>query len=142
MCLAVHHYERSEKENMVEPGSLPFLFGVLGRGNNYYGHGIFTTELGQWSSDITKNRLYAATTVRTFSQKSKSYEIQAKAAENILADQDEKDTEIIEPLAKVRGISIVQMAELIQEKVKRAKEAIIKCEELEDLAKKKIRKPK
>ncbi|GFR03917.1 putative prophage major tail sheath protein [Trichonephila clavata] len=75
-------------------------------------------------------------------QKSKSYEIQAKAAENILADQDEKDTEIIEPLAKVRGISIVQMAELIQEKVKRAKEAIIKCEELEDLAKKKIKEAK
>ncbi len=43
-----------KKRNMVEPGSLPFLFGVLGRGNNYYGHGIFTTELGQWSSDITK----------------------------------------------------------------------------------------
>ncbi len=75
-------------------------------------------------------------------QKSKSYEIQAKAAENILADQDEKDAEVIEPLAKVRGISIVQMAELIQEKVKRAKEAIIKCEELEDLAKKKIKEAK
>ncbi|GFR17391.1 uncharacterized protein TNCT_109721 [Trichonephila clavata] len=43
-----------KKRNMVEPRSLPFLFGVLGRGNNYYGHGIFTTELGQWSSDITK----------------------------------------------------------------------------------------
>ena len=43
-----------KKRNMVEPGSLPFLFGVLGRGNNYYGHGIFTTELGEWSSDITK----------------------------------------------------------------------------------------
>ncbi len=43
-----------KKRNMVEPESLPFLFGVLGRGNNYYGHGIFTTELGQWSSDITK----------------------------------------------------------------------------------------
>ncbi|WP_353277734.1 hypothetical protein [Wolbachia endosymbiont (group A) of Agelastica alni] len=42
------------KRNMVEPGSLPFLFGVLSRKNNYYGHGIFTTELGQWSSDITK----------------------------------------------------------------------------------------
>ncbi|WP_265014535.1 hypothetical protein [Wolbachia endosymbiont (group B) of Camptogramma bilineatum] len=40
--------------NMVEPGSLPFLFGVLGRKNNYFGHGTFTTELGKWSSDITK----------------------------------------------------------------------------------------
>ncbi|RDD34332.1 hypothetical protein Wcon_01593 [Wolbachia endosymbiont of Cylisticus convexus] len=38
------------KRNMVEPGSLPFLFGVLGRKNNYFGHGTFTTELGQLSS--------------------------------------------------------------------------------------------
>ncbi|WP_264707188.1 hypothetical protein [Wolbachia endosymbiont (group A) of Acrocera orbiculus] len=42
------------KRNMVEPGSLPFLFSVLGRKNNYFGHGTFTTELGKWSSDITK----------------------------------------------------------------------------------------
>ncbi|WP_265027858.1 MULTISPECIES: coiled-coil domain-containing protein [unclassified Wolbachia] len=42
------------KRNMVEPGSLPFLFGVLGRKNNYFGHGTFMTELGKWSSDITK----------------------------------------------------------------------------------------
>ncbi len=78
-------------------------------------------------------------------QKSKSYEIQAKAAENILTAPesiDGKDAEIIEPLAQVRGISVVQMAELIQEKVKRAKEAIIKCEELEDLAKKEIKEAK
>ncbi|WP_369404177.1 hypothetical protein [Wolbachia endosymbiont of Nomada ferruginata] len=43
-----------KKRNMVEPGSLPFLFGVLSRKNNYYGDGAFTTELGQWSGDITK----------------------------------------------------------------------------------------
>ncbi|MBD0392160.1 hypothetical protein IC220_07050 [Wolbachia endosymbiont of Pentalonia nigronervosa] len=43
-----------KNRNMVEPGSLPFLFGVLSRKNNYFGHGAFTTELGQWSSDITK----------------------------------------------------------------------------------------
>ncbi len=75
-------------------------------------------------------------------QKSKSYEIQAKAAENILASNSpfaEEDLEVIEPLAKVRGISVAEMAELIQDKVKRAKKAIIKCEELEDLAKKKIK---
>ncbi len=75
-------------------------------------------------------------------QKSKSYEIQAKAAENILAAPesiDEKDAEIIEPLAKVRGISVVEMARIIQEKAKKAVKAIIKCEELEDLAKKKIK---
>ncbi len=72
-------------------------------------------------------------------QKSKSYEIQAKAAENILADQDEKDAEIIEPLAKVRGIRVIEMAKIIEEKAKKAVKAIIKCEELEDLAKKKIK---
>ncbi|MBV2145403.1 MULTISPECIES: hypothetical protein [unclassified Wolbachia] len=75
-------------------------------------------------------------------QKLKSYEIQAKAAENILAAPesiDEKDAEIIEPLAKVRGISVVEMARIIQEKAKKAVKAIIKCEELEDLAKKKIK---
>ncbi|MGL5028937.1 MAG: hypothetical protein ACRC6C_02355 [Wolbachia pipientis] len=40
--------------HMIEPGSLPFLFGVLSRKNNYFGHGTFTTELGEWNSDITK----------------------------------------------------------------------------------------
>ncbi|QGT16079.1 hypothetical protein E0495_02055 [Wolbachia pipientis] len=40
--------------HMIEPGALPFLFGVLSRKNNYFGHGTFTTELGKWSSDITK----------------------------------------------------------------------------------------
>ncbi|WP_395462145.1 hypothetical protein [Wolbachia endosymbiont (group A) of Melitta haemorrhoidalis] len=78
-------------------------------------------------------------------QKSKSYEIQAKAAENILAAPesiDEKDAEIVEPLAKVRDIPIVEMARIIQEKAKKAVKAIIKCEELEDLAKKKIKEIK
>ena len=42
------------RRNMGEPGSLPFLFGVLSRKNNYFGHRTFTTELGQWSSDTTK----------------------------------------------------------------------------------------
>ncbi|WP_341811138.1 hypothetical protein [Wolbachia endosymbiont (group A) of Oxytorus armatus] len=40
--------------HMIEPGALPFLFGVLSRKNNYFGHGTFTTELGEWSGDITK----------------------------------------------------------------------------------------
>ncbi|WP_265030273.1 hypothetical protein [Wolbachia endosymbiont (group A) of Philonthus cognatus] len=40
--------------HMIESGALPFLFGVLSRKNNYFGHGTFTTELGQWSSDVTK----------------------------------------------------------------------------------------
>ncbi|WP_341817292.1 hypothetical protein [Wolbachia endosymbiont (group A) of Agelastica alni] len=78
-------------------------------------------------------------------QKSKSYEIQAKAAENILAAPesiDEKDAEIVEPLAKVRDIPVIEMARIIQEKAKKAVKAIIKCEELEDLAKKKIKEIK
>ncbi|WP_353283383.1 hypothetical protein [Wolbachia endosymbiont (group A) of Pogonocherus hispidulus] len=52
--LKVSLTQEIRKRNMVEPGSLPFLFGVLGRKNNYFGHGTFTTELGRWSSDITK----------------------------------------------------------------------------------------
>ena len=78
-------------------------------------------------------------------QKAKSYEIQAKAAENILAKPesiDEKDLKIIEPLAKVRDISVVDMAKLIQGKAQKAVKAIAKCEELEDLAKKKIKEIK
>ncbi|WP_265023363.1 hypothetical protein [Wolbachia endosymbiont (group A) of Epistrophe grossularia] len=52
--LKVSLTQEIRKRNMVEPWSLPFLFGVLGRKNNYFGHGTFTTELGKWSSDITK----------------------------------------------------------------------------------------
>ncbi|WP_265024394.1 hypothetical protein [Wolbachia endosymbiont (group A) of Eupithecia tripunctaria] len=78
-------------------------------------------------------------------QKAKSYEIQAEAAKSILAAPesiDEKDKEIIEPLAKVRGITVIEMARIIEEKVKKAVKAIIKCEELEDLAKRKIEEAK
>jgi tRNA U34 5-methylaminomethyl-2-thiouridine-forming methyltransferase MnmC len=78
-------------------------------------------------------------------QKAKSYEIQAKTAENILTAPesiDEKDAEIIEPLAKVRGITVIEVARIIEEKVKKAVKAIIKCEELEDLAKRKIEEAK
>ncbi|MFP3033839.1 MAG: hypothetical protein ACEY3M_22980, partial [Wolbachia sp.] len=78
-------------------------------------------------------------------QKSKSYQIQEKAAKSILAAPesiDEKDTAIIEPLAKVRGITVIEMARIIEEKVKKAVKEIIKCEELEDLAKRKIEEAK
>lgn len=74
-------------------------------------------------------------------QKSKSYSIQAKAAESILATPEsinEKDKEIIEPLARVREISVVEMAKLVQDKVERAVKAIIKCEELVDIAEREI----
>lgn len=78
-------------------------------------------------------------------QKSKSYEIQAKAAENILAAPesiDEKDAEIVEPLAKVRDIPVIEMAKIIEKKAKKAVKAIAKCEELEDIAKRKIEEVK
>lgn len=80
--------------------------------------------------------------------KAKSYEMQAKAAENILKSEEgkkplnNKDVEIIEPLAKVRGISVTEMAESIQEKAEKAVKAIAKCEELEDIAKERIKKAK
>ncbi|WP_410542345.1 hypothetical protein [Wolbachia endosymbiont of Tetranychus urticae] len=79
-------------------------------------------------------------------QKAKSYEIQAKAAENILAAEpsklNEQDTQIIEPLAKVRGITVIEMAKIIQEKAEKAVKAIAKCEEIEDSAKKSIKEAK
>lgn len=78
-------------------------------------------------------------------QKAKSYEIQAEAAKSILAapeSMNEKDKEIIEPLAKVRGITVIEMARIIEEKVKKAVKEIMKCEELEDLAKRKIEEAK
>nr|WP_253308735.1 hypothetical protein [Rickettsia endosymbiont of Ceutorhynchus assimilis] len=78
-------------------------------------------------------------------QKAKSYQIQEKAAKSILAAPesiDEKDKEIIEPLAKVRSITVIEMARIIEEKVKKAVKGIIKCEELEDLAKRKIEEAK
>lgn len=78
-------------------------------------------------------------------QKAKSYEIQAEAAKNILAAPEsinKKDAAIIEPLARVRGISVVEMAKIIQEKAKKAVKEIMKREELEDIAKKKIKEVK
>ncbi|WP_410542346.1 hypothetical protein [Wolbachia endosymbiont of Tetranychus urticae] len=39
---------------MVDSKSLPFLFGVLSRCNNYLSYGNFTSELGKWYSDTSK----------------------------------------------------------------------------------------
>ncbi|APR98634.1 hypothetical protein [Wolbachia endosymbiont of Folsomia candida] len=40
---------------VIQSGSLPFLFGILSRHNDYsWGHGHFTSELGQWYNDIAK----------------------------------------------------------------------------------------
>lgn len=46
------------KRNMIESGSLPFLFGVINRYNDYWGYGAFTSELGQWYNN-TSNIDYA-----------------------------------------------------------------------------------
>ncbi|MBR9983855.1 MAG: hypothetical protein KFE24_05580 [Wolbachia endosymbiont of Homalodisca vitripennis] len=57
------------KRNMVEPGSLPFLFGVLSRNNDYnWGNGHFTTELGKWYSDTsyTNNMLCLLTGAHSY----------------------------------------------------------------------------
>lgn len=38
----------------IQPGALPFLFGVLSRQNDYsWGSGHFTTELGKWYQDTS-----------------------------------------------------------------------------------------
>lgn len=39
---------------VIQPGSLPFLFGVVSRNNDYtWGYGHFTTELGKWYLDTS-----------------------------------------------------------------------------------------
>lgn len=58
-----------KKRNMVEPGSLPFLFGVVSRNNDYnWGNGHFTTELGKWYSDTsyTNNMLCLLTGAHSY----------------------------------------------------------------------------
>lgn len=58
-----------KKRNMVESGSLPFLFGVLSRNNDYnWENGHFTTELGKWYSDTsyTNNMLCLLTGAHSY----------------------------------------------------------------------------
>ncbi|WCR59650.1 MAG: hypothetical protein PG978_001098 [Wolbachia endosymbiont of Ctenocephalides felis wCfeF] len=58
-----------KKRNMVESGSLPFLFGVLSRNNDYnWGNGHFTTELGKWYLDTsyTNNMLCLLTGAHSY----------------------------------------------------------------------------
>jgi len=40
------------KRNMIEPGSLPFLFGILSRQNDYWGYGDLTSQLGVWYNNV------------------------------------------------------------------------------------------
>ncbi|APR98559.1 hypothetical protein [Wolbachia endosymbiont of Folsomia candida] len=40
--------------NMIDPGTLPFVFGIVSRQNDYtWGSGHFTTELGKWYLDTS-----------------------------------------------------------------------------------------
>ena len=71
-------------------------------------------------------------------EKSRSYDIQAKAAENILnavannQTPSEADTVLIQPLADLRSVSVIDMAKLIHSKAEKSVKAIAKCEALED----------
>jgi hypothetical protein len=38
-----------EKRSLIEPGALPFVFGILSRSEDYYGIGTLTTQLGNWT---------------------------------------------------------------------------------------------
>ena len=79
-------------------------------------------------------------------EKSRSYDIQAKAAESILSaasnnqTPNEADTVLIQPLADLRSISVIDMAKLIQSKAEKSIKAIAKCEALEDQAQSAIKK--
>lgn len=79
-------------------------------------------------------------------EKSRSYDIQAKAAESILnavannQTPNETDTVLIQPLADLRSISVIDMAKLIQSKAEKSVKAIAKCEALEDQAQNGIKK--
>ncbi len=79
-------------------------------------------------------------------EKSRSYDIQAKAAENILnavannQTPSEADTVLIQPLADLRSISVIDMAKLIHSKAEKSVKAIAKCEALEDQAQNAIKK--
>jgi hypothetical protein len=79
-------------------------------------------------------------------EKSRSYDIQAKAAESILSavannqTPNEADTVLIQPLADLRSISVIDMAKLIQSKAEKSVKAIAKCEALEDQAQNAIKR--
>lgn len=38
--------------NMIETGSLTFIFGVLSRANDYWGYGDLTSQLGVWYNNV------------------------------------------------------------------------------------------
>jgi hypothetical protein len=73
-------------------------------------------------------------------EKARSYDIQAKAAENVLEamelnqEPDAQDVALLSPLAEVRSLSVSEMAKLIHSKSQKSSRAIAICEALEDQA--------
>ena len=71
-------------------------------------------------------------------EKGESYRVQAAAARSILqanksgATADEDDLAVVQPLADLREIDVVEMATLIMKKARQAKRAMAKLEECED----------
>jgi len=111
----------------------------------------------EMQGDLLKNAKLAATETvrfilnnhrRSFAgyshEKSRSYDIQEKTAKSIVAavknnqTPDEKDVELIAPLAELRSISVGDMAQLILTKSRKADRAIARCENIEDRAQRKI----
>lgn len=43
------------KRSLIEEGALPFVFGIMSRGQDYYGLGGFTTQLGLWTAAENAN---------------------------------------------------------------------------------------
>jgi hypothetical protein len=66
------------------------------------------------------------------SSKQKSYELQEKAANAIIDGQGPSHELLIKPLADIRNISVLEMAELILEKATIANQKIIQAEAIED----------
>ena len=64
--------------------------------------------------------------------KRKSHEIQEKAARDFLDNPESSYSAILEPLAKVRGVSISEIATSILEKANLANKKIIEIEAIED----------
>jgi hypothetical protein len=64
--------------------------------------------------------------------KQKCYELQEKAATAVIDNPDSSLGSIIQPLANVRNITILEMAELILEKAILANQKIIQAEAVED----------
>jgi hypothetical protein len=46
-----------EKHTLIEPGALPFIFGILSRSEDYYGLGGLTTQLGNWTLPENANNI-------------------------------------------------------------------------------------